>query len=444
MPIVAWCRTRPRSLVVLLAAVLAAVTAPPAVASPAVCPPVVFVHGQQGSAQQWQSTAKRLSSNGYPDRLLHAYEYDTSVATNDAAVAGLDGFIAAVLARTGATSVDLVAHSRGTTVAHTFLATPARAALVRRYVNLDGRSSATPPGGVPTLALWGSLQPTGSIGGATNVYLTHLGHTETATSAESFGHVHRFLTGRDAATTEVRPEPPGLVRIAGRAVHFPQNQGVDGLLRVWELDDRTGARRTARQSVAVGADGAFGPLRVDGRKHYELVLEREGQQTYHYYFEPFERSDLFLRLQVSGPGGIGDLVDRCPASSAVTVVRNREWWADQATDNDRLEFDGVDLLAPAVAPRVRQVLAGFVFDDGCDGASVPGTPVPPFGSLPFLTAVDTSLPAQPDARGTIRVTQVPRGGAGRTRTIAVPNWPSAEHSTSVQFKDYLDRAFGGR
>ncbi|MEO6083750.1 MAG: hypothetical protein ABIQ18_11670 [Umezawaea sp.] len=440
MPIVA----RPRLLVVLLAVVLAGATVPAANASSAGRTPVIFVHGQQGSAQQWQSNAKRFSSNGYPDRLLHAYEYDTSIPTNDAAVAGLDGFIAAVLARTGASAVDVIAHSRGTSVVQTYLATPERAALVRRYVNVDGQSSATPPGGVPTLALWGSLQPNGSIGGATNVYLPLLGHTETTTSAEGFGHIYRFLNGRGAATTSVRPEPPALVRIAGRAVYFPQNQGAAGLLRVWELDDRTGARRVARQSVQVGSDGAFGPLRVNGRKHYELALEREGQRSYHFYFEPFERSDLFLRLQVSGPGGVGDLVDKCAGSSAFTVVRNREWWADQATDNDRLAFNGVDLLSPAVAPRARQVIAGFAFDDNCDGVSVPGTPLPPFGSLPFLTGVDTYLPAQPDADGSIRVTETARGSGGRSRTVAVPNWPSDRNAISLQFKDYLDRAFGGR
>jgi hypothetical protein len=27
------------------------------------------------------------------------------------------------------------------------------------------------------------------------------------------------------------------------------------------------------------------------------------------------------------------------------------------------------------------------------------------------------------------------------RTIAVPGWPSDRHSVTVQFKDYLDRAF---
>jgi hypothetical protein len=322
---------------------------------------------------------------------------------------------------------------------HAFLATPERAALVRRYVNVDGRSSASPPGGVPTLALWGSLQPNGSIGGATNVYLTTLGHTETTTSAEGFAHVHRFLRDRDALTTRVLPEPPTAVEIAGRATWFPRNTGVEGLLVVWEVDGRTGARRgLPRHTARTAPDGSFGPLRVVGGRHYELVLLREGELTHHFHFEPFERSDRFLRLQVSPPGGIGDQVDRCPAHTAVTVVRNREWWADQPEDNDRLEFNGVDVLAPAVAPRVRQVLAAFAFDDGCDRASTPGAVVPPFGSLPFLTAADAYLPARADAAGTLRVTQVARGTGGGSRTIAVRNWPSDGHAVSVQFKDYLD------
>ncbi|QFZ19104.1 alpha/beta hydrolase [Saccharothrix syringae] len=403
--------------------------------------PVVFVHGQQGSAQQWQSNAKRFSGNGYADHLLHAYEYDTSVPTNDLAVAGLESFIAAVRTRTGASTVDVIAHSRGTAVVHAFLAAPERAALVRRYVNVDGRSGAAPPGGVPTLALWGSLQPNGSIGGATNVYLTTLGHTETTTSADGFAHIHRFLRDRPALTTRVLPEPPAAVRIAGRATLFPQNTGVRALLQVWEVDGATGARRgpVPRYALRTAADGSFGPLPVTGGRHHELVLLREGQQTYHYYPEPFERSDRFLRLQVSAPGGIGDQVDKCPTHTALTVVRNREWWADQGpADTDRLEVDGVDLLSPAVAPRLRQVLAAFAFDDGCDLASTPGAVVPPFGSLPFLTATDAYVPARADAGGTVRVTQVARGTGGGSRTVAVRNWPSDAHSVTVQFKDYLD------
>ena len=424
-----------RYLLVALLLLLSVLVAPAQAETRA---PVVFVHGQQGSAQQWQSNAKRFSSNGYPNALLYAYEYDTSVPTNDAAVAGLEAYLADVRASTGSSTVDVIAHSRGTTVMHAFLADPVRAAQVRRYVNVDGRSSATPPGGVATLALWGSLQPNGSIGGATNVYLTTLGHTETTTSAVGFGHIYQFLRDRPAVTTRVLPELSATVGIAGRAVLFPQNTGVAGLLQVWEVDPRTGARRGApRYSVRIGADGGFGPLAVRQGTHYELVLLRAGEQTYHNYFEPFERGDRFLRLPVSPPGGIGDQVDKCPTHTALTVTRNREWWGDQ-TDNDRLRLNGVDVLTPTVSPRLRQILAAFVFDDGCDLTSTSAVPAP-FGALPFLTASDTYLPASPTAAGTIAITQTARGTNGATRTVAVRNWPSNAHTVAVQFKDYVDQ-----
>ncbi|WP_199431352.1 hypothetical protein [Qaidamihabitans albus] len=434
--------TRPSSRrSAVLAAVLALVASLTVLAGPARAhdrTPVIFVHGQQGSAQQWQSNAKRFSGNGYADDRLYAYEYDTTIGDNDQAVAGLAEFVAGVRARTGAARVDVLAHSRGTSVAHAYLAVPERAATVRKYVNIDGRSSATPPGGVPTLALWGSLQPDGSIGGAVNVYRPDLGHTEVATSAESFAVLYEFLTGRRPATTAVLPEPPGRVEIEGRAVFFPQNSGAEGRLEVWRLNPRTGNRTPGgpRHTLRVGADGSFGPVRVNGRRHYELALVRAGRPTYHFYFEPFERSDRFLRLQVSAPGGIADYVDRCPGHTAVTVTRNREWWADQSSGgNDRLLFDGTDVLAPAIAPRQRQVIGVFAFDRDCDRTSRLGEPLPPFSLLPFLTGADLYLPAHPGGREPIAVTQVPRGTGGAARTVLVGNWPSDRHSVTVQFKD---------
>ncbi|WP_091675321.1 esterase/lipase family protein [Amycolatopsis marina] len=124
-----------RPLAAVLSAILALVAAlivlpPSAVADLRV--PVIFVHGQQGSAQQWQSNAKRFSSNGFRDDHLYAYEYDTSVPSNEEAIAGLERFVAEVRGRTGASRVDVLAHSRGTTVMHSYLASSERAAEVRK------------------------------------------------------------------------------------------------------------------------------------------------------------------------------------------------------------------------------------------------------------------------------------------------------------------------
>ncbi|WP_165988528.1 alpha/beta hydrolase [Streptomyces sp. YIM 98790] len=442
---------RPLCAAVLAALLFAALTVPArssaahgAHPDPGRIAPVVFVHGQQGSAQQWQSQAKRFSSNGYPDSLLHAYEYDTTVPTDTHAIEGLETFIDAVLARTGAAQVDVVAHSRGTRVMHAYLADPARAAEVRRYVNLDGRSADAPPGGVPTLALWGSLQPNGSIGGAVNIHQPDKGHTETATSAEGFAHIHRFLRGREPLTTRVLPQPPGLVRIEGKVVSFPQNTGLAGRLEVWRVDPATGARQghRPRHAVRVGADGSFGPLPVHGLLRYELAFVREGERTSHFYTEPFERSDRFLRLLVSPPGGVADFVDACPGHTSLTVSRQREWWSGSAAGtDDSLRIDGTEVLSPGVAPPLRQILGVFVFDRGCDGVTELGAALPPFDRVPFLTAADLYLPAAPEADGTLTVAQTLRG-TGETRTLAVPNWPSDRHTVSVQFKDYPDTVFG--
>ncbi|MEU4739902.1 hypothetical protein AB0G02_05470 [Actinosynnema sp. NPDC023658] len=404
---------------------------PEAQAAPTV--PVIFVHGQEGSAQQFQSNAQRFSSNGYPDRLLFAYEYDTGTLFNERAVLGLAAFVDRVRAATSSPTVDLIAHSRGTIVVHSYLATPSRAAEVRRYVNVDGRSSLYPPGGVPTLALWSGLQPDGSIGGATNVHLPDVGHTETTTSAEGFAHIYRFLTGTAPQTTQVVPQSSG-VTISGRATYFGANTGVPGRLAVWEVAESSGARvGSAPVHSATTYDGAFGPLAVDPRKRYELEYRRTGELTSHFYFESFERTNQFVRLQISAPGGPGDDVDRCSTHTAITTVRNREWWSDQGAGSDSLAVNGVEVLTANVAPRSRQVLAAFLFDDGCDRRSTLGAPAADFASLPFLTGVDVYLPPT----GSIAVREGIRG-TSESRTITVPAWRSDQDAVTVEFKDYAD------
>lgn len=124
--------------------------------------PIVFVHGQFGSAQQFETQAMRFTSNGYPADRLFAFEYDTSSSENP--VAALDAFINDVLARTGADKLYAIGHSRGTTVWVSYLEDPAfdGPSKVARYVNIDGRTLETLPGGVPTIGIWGEWNSAGS------------------------------------------------------------------------------------------------------------------------------------------------------------------------------------------------------------------------------------------------------------------------------------------
>ena len=408
--------------------------------------PLIFVHGQSGSAQQFESNAMRFDSNGYPHDRIFVYEYDTNSSSNDVAIANFDGFIADVKTKTGAAKVDVLAHSRGTSVMHAYLSTPARAEQVRRYVNFDGRTSATEPGGVPTIAIWGEGDQTREIGGAQNVYFPQKAHTEVTTSSAAFADVYEFLAGEEPKTGRVTPEPPGQVRVAGRSALFPANTGHEGArLEIYRVDAATGARIGApRHAVTLGADGAFGPFKLNGRKHYEFVVSKEGQSTIHNYPEPFERSDYFYRV-LTAPALV-PFIETGPNHTSIAVTRMREFWGDQADPalNDRLEFDGNNMLTPAITPRARRVIALFNFDKGSDGVTDTSAALFPFSVLAFLSGVDNYLPASPDGSGTIAVKETMRNPGGHETTINVPNWPSSEHTVSVYLKDYAASSFPGQ
>ena len=284
-------------------------------------------------------------------------------------VGDLDAFIANVKQRTGAEQVDILAHSRGTTVMHTYLSSPERAASVRSYVNFDGRTSETPPGGVRTLAVWGEGDQTRAIGGAENVYFANKAHTEVTTSPDAFADVYEFLTGEKPETTDVVPENPKKVKVAGRALVFPNNVGIEGgRLRIFELDDDT---------------------------------------------------------------------------VSIAVTRMREFWGDQASPaaNDKLQFNGLNVINSAIAPRARRVLAVFNFDKNSDQVTDTSASLSPFNSIGFLTGVDNYMPSSPDASGTIAVKETVRKPYSHKETINVPDWPSDAATASVYFKDYEAEKF---
>ena len=408
--------------------------------------PIIFVHGGSGSGAQFESQAMRFTSNGYPQDLIRVLEYDSSqpISTNPALMAvvhaALDALIADTLSDTGAEQVDLMGHSLGTTVSHSYLATPERAANVANYVNIDGRTASAPPGGVPTLALWAGAvnRPTPPlIVGATNVTIPDQEHVEVATSEESFFEMYHFLRGKAPLTTKIIPEL--FQRISGRATNFPANTGLDGAtLEVWLVDGDTGERvgDAPRDAFAIGPDGNWGPFKAWFGLHYELALVREGEVTINYYYEPFLRSDHLVRLNVAG--GLAPFITSSDNHTALTVVRFREFWGDRGAQNDVLEIDGTNVINATSAPSGTVGVASvsvFLFDVGVDGVSnVPG-PIPfPFGPLGFLTAQDLFIPTDPEDTVSVRV--VPRGVAEDEVTVNVPNLPSSTNRVVVQLNDF--------
>lgn len=427
--------------------------------------PVVFVHGQFGSAQQFETQAMRFTSNGYPQDRLFAFEYDTSQETNP--LEALDAFIDEVLEETEAAQVYAIGHSRGTTVWTSYLEDPSfdGPSKVEKYVNIDGRSPEALPGGVPTIGIWGEWNTAGSgynrnddqdaqIGPnpEDNFYFGDKSHTEVATSAEAFAVMYEFLTGEAATNTDVVPEAPEDVTVAGRAVLFPENLGYEGgRLEIWEIDPSTGQRSSSTPIHSIeplGEDGAFGPVPLNGLKHYEFALRRSPNTTiafetvHHFYAELFQRSDHFFRLQTSEPGqSIEAFLPFDENATGFVVQRMREFWGDQGSESDALEIDGLDVLTPTTSPRARGDgsgvnLAVFVLDEGSDGMTdLEKGELFPFNMLTFLTGVDVFVAAAPDASGTVSVSLTTRGGA--QTVLNVPNWPSSSDRVSLQFWDYV-------
>jgi len=405
--------------------------------------PIIFVHGSTGSGAQFETQALRFTSNGYRPELIALHEYDSlfTVETRAQIYARLDQRIDQLLRMSHADKVDLLGHSLGTALMQEYLSTPSRAAKVAHYVNLDGSPAAAPPGGVPTLAIWGEGSPARRIVGASNVYFTAQSHVQVVTSEETFRQIYAFFTGREPATTKVLPENGPRIRLAGRAQFFPQNTGVtDATLKIYEINGATGQRldNIPEATFPLTGDGAWGPFGARTHSDYEFAIVSD-TGTHHLYYEPFVRSDYWIRLLTSEPdAGLGALIERGPNHASLTIVRYKEQWGDQGAGSDVLEVNGVNVLNAATSPRAKRVNAVFVYDRGSDRASDLTTPIPGISSLPFLTAVDMYLPAANPATGTISIASTPRLGGGKVEVINVPNWPSSTDPISVQFHEYTD------
>jgi hypothetical protein len=414
---------------------------------------VIFVHGFEGSGAQFESQALRLTSNGYPARSIVVFEYDSAEFANALQAgavpaqqeaplfASMDKLVARMKALTHRPQVDLLAHSLGTRLMQDYLnSSKQRARNVAHYVNLDGFPESSLPGGVKTLALWGTKGPISTPGrrikGATNVLVPDSSHVQTATSPFSFKWFYRFFTGRSPKTTKIVPQR-GKIKLSGRDVNFPQNSGLSGAtVQVWAINQTNGQRQGKPiASFKIGSSGSWGPVTVPSGRRYEFAEVRSGFPTHHFYYEPFLRSDHLIRLLESDPlreaGGPPE-----PNSMAMVIIRYKEIWGDQKGQNDVLKVDGVKASNAKTCPLSREVNALFVADFNHDGKSEPTQTWPAYAKVSpyFLSSSDVFAPAQNPARGKVTVSIRDRG-RGPTRSLTFPNWPGTSDDVTVQLND---------
>jgi pimeloyl-ACP methyl ester carboxylesterase len=403
--------------------------------------PILFVHGIEGSGAQFESQKMRFMSNGYPERWIDEVDYNSTRAVGDKSEVDqqIDAAIAALKQRTGKAKVDVVAHSLGTSVMYDYLTNgdmaAQRRANVGRYINVDGQDQNP---GVPTLAVWaGRGEPGRSMDGAKNVTIPNQTHVQTCTSAESFVQYYRFLTGHQPAHDIVAQS--GAIRIAGKALNFPENSGASGsTAQIWPVGPngrRTSTTPRASLPITDGSTGggAWGPVTVQAGTRYEFALVSPGLPTLHIYYEPFVRSDFTLRLLQSA--AIEEYVGGRPGSVSAVNIRYKELWGDQGAQSDRLFINGTNVCTALLCPISKQVNAFFAFDRNRDGQTDLSEPDPVLSGLPFIQGADVYMRASSPPDGTTAFRLLSRG-TGPARQLNVPNWDSTTDGVSIQWHDF--------
>jgi triacylglycerol esterase/lipase EstA (alpha/beta hydrolase family) len=100
-----------RFMAFVAAMVLCVAAAIPATASAQ--DPILFVHGWSESASLWSTMIKNFEKDGYPKSYLSAYSYNTSTSNKTLAETEVKSHVESLLKATGASKVDIIAHSMG-------------------------------------------------------------------------------------------------------------------------------------------------------------------------------------------------------------------------------------------------------------------------------------------------------------------------------------------
>jgi triacylglycerol lipase len=104
--------------------------------------PILFVHGYVESASLWNTMIGRFEKDGYSKSYLSAYSYNTS-QSNKIDAEEVKTKVEALLKTTGATKVDIIAHSMGSLNSRWYIKFLGGEAKVDDWVSLGGPNHGT-------------------------------------------------------------------------------------------------------------------------------------------------------------------------------------------------------------------------------------------------------------------------------------------------------------
>lgn len=104
--------------------------------------PILFVHGYLGRSDNWDTMKSRFLADGWKDYELYAYTYSFT-NSNATTAQEISGQVDDILKKTGASKVDIIAHSMGSISSRYYLKNLGGSAKVDAWVSLGGPNHGT-------------------------------------------------------------------------------------------------------------------------------------------------------------------------------------------------------------------------------------------------------------------------------------------------------------
>jgi len=104
--------------------------------------PILFVHGYGGNSANWETMKQRFLADGWQDFELYSYNY-SFITSNATSAAEIRDQIDHIISITGATKVDIIAHSMGSISSRYYLKNLGGTAKVDAWVSLAGPNHGT-------------------------------------------------------------------------------------------------------------------------------------------------------------------------------------------------------------------------------------------------------------------------------------------------------------
>jgi len=396
--------------------------------------PIIFVHGFLGAGDNYSNMIQRFIQNGYCPEKLIIYDWNTQdfLKIMDA-VDALSELIDAVIKESGFSQVDLIGHSMGGMISSLYLTGEGNASKIAHYIHAASTPNVSLPAEVKVMTLSSHddvLVGYTEVHGADNKEIPGADHIQVVTAELAFKYAYEFFNdGISPSSTFIIPEEN--IRIEGKAITIGENRPVaNARIEVYEVNPDNG-RRIISEPVAcfiTDEEGRWGILDAKKDTYYEIYIETENGEKYHYYRQPFLRTQhaVYVRTLGKGTGIVGFILSRIAKYSdsySVLVMFS----ANQAiyAGRDTASIEGFSLSTPEISSPNQSSLAFFFGDENQNGKSdyTRGA----LSVIPFLEDIDYFIPTD-----TPRSVKFEFNGS----YLYVPNWKSKSEGLGIAVFDY--------